>query len=100
MAIIKSIYDSGKACVKLNGQLSSYYDLHVGLMQGEALSPIMFSLFINDLENELTGSNCQSYQLQMINLFILLHADDTVLFSEDPIDLQNMLNVLQEYTAK
>jgi len=69
-------------------------------LQGEALSPFLFSLFINDMENELINSKCRSYQLQMLNLFILMYADDTVLFSEDIDDLQNMLNCVQRYTDK
>ena len=78
--IIRSIYDNVKSCVKLDGKLSAMFDLHVGLLQGESLSPILFSLFINDIESELINSNWQSYQLQLINLFISLHADDNFLF--------------------
>jgi len=96
LSIIRSIYNN----VKLHGKFSDFYDINIGLLQGEALSPVLFSLFINDMENELINSNCRSYQLQMLNLFILMYADDTVLFSEDIDDLQNMLNCVQRYTDK
>lgn len=36
----------------------------------------------------------------MLNLFILMHADDTVLFSEDTVDLQNMITCIQRYSNK
>ena len=80
--------------------MSALFDIHVGLLQGESLSPILFSLFVNDMENFLINSNCQSYQLQLLNLFLIMYADDTVLFSEDDNDLQNMLDCLQTYTEK
>ncbi|XP_033745472.1 uncharacterized protein LOC117330985 [Pecten maximus] len=52
------------------------------------------------MESALINSNCHSYQLQLLNLFILMYADDTVLFTEDANDLQNMLDCLQTYSDK
>jgi hypothetical protein len=37
---------------------------------------------------------CQSYELKMFNLYLLMYADDTVLFSENVHELQNMINVV------
>lgn len=36
----------------------------------------------------------------MLNLFLFLHADDTILFSEDVLELQNMINCIQQYIQK
>lgn len=80
--IIRSMYNDIRSCVKVNGQFSEYFPLQSGLIQGDALSPMLFLLFINDLENELLSNCCQSIELQDLNLFLLLYADDTVLFSE------------------
>jgi len=52
LSIIRSIYNNVKSCVKLHGQFSDFYYINIGLLQGEALSPFLFSLFINDIENE------------------------------------------------
>lgn len=98
--VISSIYDNVRSRVKLNGKLSAMFDLHVGLLQGESLSPMLYSLFVNDMESEFINSDCQSYPLQLLNLFMLMYADDTVLFSEYATDLQHMLNCLQAYTVK
>jgi hypothetical protein len=35
-----------------------------------------------------------SYELKMLNLYLLMYADDTVLFSENVHELQNMINVV------
>ena len=35
----------------------------LGLMQGEVLSPILFSFYVNDFERECIASNCIPYEL-------------------------------------
>lgn len=96
--IIRSMYNVIRSCVKLNGQFSEYFPLQSGLIQGDALSPMLFLLFINDLENELLSNCCQSIELQDLNLFLLLYADDTVLFSESVEGFQKMLDTQKAYT--
>ena len=86
--VIKSMYCDLKSCVKMDGHFSEYFSLKTGLMQGEALSPMLFSLFINDLEKEMVANCCNSLELQDLNLFLLLYADDTVIFSESVAGLQ------------
>jgi len=47
LRIIRNMYQAVKSCVKL---CDNYSDLSIGLRQGEIISPIMFSLFVEDLE--------------------------------------------------
>ena len=65
----------------MDGHFSEYFSSKTDLMQDEALSPLLFSLFINDLEKEMVANCCNSLELQNLNLFLLLFADDTVIFS-------------------
>ena len=51
-------------------------------------------MYVNDIEIELIKQGCQSYELNMLNLYLLMYADDTVLFSENVYELQNMINVV------
>ena len=51
-------------------------------------------MYVNDIEIELTNQGCQSCELKMLNLYLLMYADDTVLFSENVHELQNMINVV------
>ena len=44
-------------------------------------------MYVNDIEIELTKHGCQSYELKMLNLYLLMYADDTVLFSENVHEL-------------
>ena len=70
------------------------------LIQGEVLSPILFSLYVNDSEMAFINSTCSSIPLELkdLNLFLLMYADDVVIFSESISGLQNMLDTLYEYT--
>ena len=49
-------------------------------------------MYVNDIEVELINQGCQSYELKKFNLFLLMYADDTVIFSENVEDLQNLIN--------
>lgn len=49
-----------KARWEVNGQSSHYLSLQTGLLQGEALSQVLFSLLINGLEKEMLTSGSES----------------------------------------
>ena len=100
LKIIKSLYDNIKICIKHEGNLSSYFSSTSGLLQGEVMSPILYSLYVNDFEMSFIREGCQSIDIQLINLFILMYADDTVLIAESPEGLQNMLNALNNYCTE
>ena len=98
LKIVTSLYENIRSCVKYQGVLSEYFPSNFGLMQGEVLSPILFSLYVNDFEINFIKDNCPSLELQMINIFLLMYADDMVLLAETPEGLQSMLHSLERYT--
>ena len=63
----------------------------------------MFSIFINDLANEIKNSNIGVHidsediagNKDLIILNILLYADDIVLLAENEEDLQSLLFIVQ-----
>ena len=50
------------------------------------------------MEIELISNGCQSYELKMLNLVLIMYADDTVLFSENITQLQNMIDCIDSYS--
>ena len=68
-------------------------------MQGDALSPFLFSLCINDFESELISSNCEPVNLRDLSLFLLLYADDIVILSDSRKGLHNLLDWLYIYSS-
>ncbi|KAK3089979.1 hypothetical protein FSP39_008169 [Pinctada imbricata] len=100
LGIIRSLYENIKSCVKHNGHLSEYFTTTSGLLQGEVMSPILYSMYVNDFEMHYIEENCPDIEIQMINLFILMYADDTVIMAQNPSELQLMLNSLWNYAQK
>jgi hypothetical protein len=47
--IIHYMYDYAKSCVRKGSQLSEFFNSNVGVRQGVNLSPVLISLFLNDL---------------------------------------------------
>ena len=100
LRIIKSFYSKIKTSVLLNDKISEPFMNHLGLLQGEIMSPILFSYYLNDCEMDFLKNGCDSTELQELSLFLLMYADDMVIFSRSISGLQEMLNSLSSYTAK
>ena len=98
--IMKSLYSTVSACVKLSSNLSDAFDVTLGLKQGEPLSPLLFILFINDISNSFNLQDLNEFNTNKLCIYLLLFADDLVLFSTNPATLQSMLNDLYEYSCK
>ena len=57
-------------------------------------------MLINDLENELIVKGVEGLDLYFNKTFLLMYADDIVLFSETEDGLQSGLNILHDYCQK
>ena len=51
--VIKKMYESSKSAVLLEGEKSDTFTIEQGVVQGCSLSPILFSVFVNDLLKEV-----------------------------------------------
>ena len=80
----------------------AFFQCPVGVRYGCVMSPTLFSLFINQLANHVNEAGIHGVQLlpTLLELFILLFADDIVLLSSTPGGLQAQLNLLKECCDK
>ena len=93
---IKSMYRCVKARIRCGFKLTDVIRCTAGVKQGDVISPVLFSLFINELAKEIikNGRHGVNFYRDTLELFILLLADDIALLSETVIGLQTQLNNL------
>jgi len=85
--VIQSLSTDNLAAVWDGEQLSEWLTTEAGVKQGCLLSPLLFSLFLNDI----TDSMPCGIQLYGCSIKALLYADDIVILAESPVELQTML---------
>ena len=104
---IYNLYANAKSCVRMGHIKSKTLVSNIGVRQREKLSPILFSMFLSNLTefiahayNDLNGVSEMAKILLsndevevLFKLYILLYADDTVIFAESKEELQSALNV-------
>ena len=97
LRVVKSMYDKVKSCIRHCSSFSDFFECSVGLRQGEVVSPVLVSLFLNDLETYLQNGVETNITLHDLALIILCFADDMVLLGNSPEELQSYLDLLHNY---
>ena len=77
----QSMYNSVKVRVRSGSKLTDYIKCTVGVKQGDVCSPVLFSLFINELTLEVIRKVGTVHRLPMIILNCLFCYWPTMLFS-------------------
>ena len=103
--VIFNMYNGIKSCVSLMGDFFSSF---AGVRQGENLSPILFSMYLNDLEESLLQSQNSGIRLDIANdgvvyyikLVVLCYAEDTVILAYNEEELQHSLDLFENYCYK
>ena len=83
-------YSISYNCVRWENVLSRPYRLIAGIRQGGVLSPVLFSVYVNDLLDKFAKLGCY---FKGIPVSAIMYADDLVLLSPSICELQNMLNM-------
>ena len=60
----------------------------------------LFSMFLNDLESVFCKKGFDGIDVDSFKLFLILYADDIVLFAKNAVELQDSLNLLSEYCER
>lgn len=96
LKILKKYYDTSQGMIRLNGVISSRFDIKCGVKQGGILSPYLFNFFINDLIEECIEKNIGA-KFEQLNLSIIVYCDDILLISPIEKHLQILINICGEY---
>ena len=97
---LKNMYEKAKLRVRQPRGITELFPSNLRLKQGCNMSPILFNLFINDINEIFNERFCHPVTLCTIKLSNLLYADDLILISETRTGLQSCLNKLQAYCQK
>lgn len=77
--------------------LSCRIETDNGLKQGCLLGPLLFSLYIYDLQGMLNSMRGDAPRIGTLSIGSLLYADDVAIFDLTPIGLQRQLDALTKY---
>ena len=96
---LATIFDLSSAQIRLNGLLTDSFNVSSGVKQGDIISPLLFSLYLNDLAMGIKDLNC-GVEINHINLSILLYADDIVLIAPNEKSLQKIISYIKGWCRK
>ena len=103
-SVIYNMYQHIKSSIQLNSKTSESFPSEIGVRQGENLSPLLFSLFLNDLHLYLNNRGAKGIELFMkddaslwLKLLVMLYADDTVIVADTADDFQHSLDLFNDY---
>ena len=95
--VVKYMYSNSKFVVKKDNFLSHLGQYERGVRQGDGLSPLLFNIFINDINDIFDETISQPVTLNTTKLNCLIYADDVLLLSESKEGLQSCLDSLNVY---
>jgi hypothetical protein len=94
---INALYSSAYAQVRVGNTLSEPFAILNGVLQGEILSPTLFSLFMADYPDILNNSNISGITVGEKEIHSLLYADDIIIVADSIINLQKKINLTKKY---
>ena len=71
--LVSNMYKNIKSCVKNNGETSAFFASQCGMRQGENLSPVLFAMYLNDLESYLLSGGVETLDLELSTQEITVH---------------------------
>jgi hypothetical protein len=93
------MYENVIAKFKNTEHWSKDINCNIRVKQGRPLSPTLFGIYIDKLEECLEKEGCVGPTLTIIVINLLLYADDIVLMVRSPHALENQLRILKDFSS-
>ena len=87
------MYTTLRSSVKYKSAKSLLITLHIGVKQGG----ILCLFFLNDILNSINENIDGILNIDNLKLFLILFADDAVIFANNQASLHSILNDLGQY---
>ena len=91
------MYSVVRSVIRHNSKLSNSNNSYLGVKQEDPSSSLLFMMFINDIVTSVRTDIEGLFSIDEIELFLILYADDQILFAKSPTSLQSMLNDIEIY---
>ena len=98
--LIKSMYNKVAARVKCLKGLTKEFPVSIGTRQGCNLSPLLFNIYVNDLQNSLNCKSTDIVKIRDTELKCLMYADDIILLNKTEAGMNIFLKQLEDYCNK
>ena len=90
-------YCNSSALVRWN-KSSQPFPIKQGVRQGAILSPLLYSVYVDNLLDTLASSGC-GVRIESIYCSAPMYADDLALIGDSETDLQTMLHIVSSYAS-
>jgi hypothetical protein len=90
--VLKSIYSKANTRVRTETGVSDSFSIERGILQGEALSPKLFTIMIDELVDILHRPETPTFQIMSREVHLLLYADDMLILATNAFDLKKKIN--------
>lgn len=93
--VLRQLYSMANAQVRVEGKFTDKFKIEKSVLQGESLSPKLFTLFIDDVTEHIENSAGTSMFIDKHNVDLLLFADDIALLAFSARDLQIKIDAIK-----
>ena len=96
---VSVIYSDPRAAVMTNGMISPFFNLTRGTKQGDPLSPLLFTLFLEPLATAIRAQSSIKVVHGEEEHKMILYVDDILLIIEDPLlAIPNILSTIESFS--
>ena len=92
------MYTNSWSKVKCNQKMSNSIQITKGVHQGNVLSPLLFNIFMNDINDDIMESDVP--ELNNLKISHLLYADDLLLLATSEKGLQQKIDSINNFCSK
>ncbi|KAI5717529.1 hypothetical protein M8J77_007453 [Diaphorina citri] len=97
-SLMQRLYNQAEVRIRSGTKYTPPCKVNKGLLQGDCISPLLFLIFINDIEQFFKDKGAIGVPISHEqDILTLLYADDLIIFGSSKTDLQQKLNILQDY---
>jgi hypothetical protein len=100
IAIVQTLYSKAETAVRVNGELTEWFKMGIGVRQGCLLSPVLFNIFLEYIMAKVLEGTEAGISIAGRLLNNLRFADDIDLLTATEDQLQELVTKLQEVASE